>query len=400
MSVSAAKALDFEYEVTEANTITITRYTGDGGDVVIPDTIEDKPVTLIGEYAFENYSTLTAITIPDSVTVIGDYAFSSCFSLANVSMGSGVKVIGENAFDYCTALVELELGPSVSIISDWAFFFCSNMESITLPESVTYIGNRAFHGCQDLLSIEIPKKVVFIGTSAFNACQSLQAIHVDPANPVYLSEDGFLFNKSMTTLLRCPGGFSQGIIIPDSVTRIEDYAFYYCLFLPAVSIPDSVTSIGKHAFSFCYSLLDVLIPGSVTTMGDYAFYFCINLQAVFFMGDAPSVGIDPFLDSDQVTVYYIPGTSGWGETFAGRPTAIWNPLLSVLISDTRISNNSFTFTVTGSDGQDVSIEACEDLSNPVWTSIGSITLTGGSADFSDADWDNHSRRYYRAIPVD
>lgn len=91
---------DFKYEVADGK-VTITRYKGIGGDVVIPDTIDGRPVTIIGAYAFLGCFKLTNITLPNSITTIGDWAFARCFFLTSVTMLDSLINIGEGAFEDC-----------------------------------------------------------------------------------------------------------------------------------------------------------------------------------------------------------------------------------------------------------------------------------------------------------
>ena len=80
-----------------------------------------------------------------------------------------------------------------------------------------------------------------------------------------------------------------------------------------------VTAIGSYAFSHCTNLTSVTIGSGVSSLGPFAFYFCSSLGGVYFNGDAPSVGLGAFSGDNHAIVYYLPGTSGWGTTFAGRP---------------------------------------------------------------------------------
>ena len=238
----------------------------------------DAPVTSIGDDAFYNYcSSLTSITIPDSVTSIGDYAFYSCSSLTSITIPDGVTSIGDYAFRGCSSLESITIPEGVTSIGIWAFDDCSSLAAVditdisawcnivfqssysnplyyakklylngelitdlTIPEGVTSIGTDAFYYCSSLTSITIPDSVTSIGSSAFYKCSSLTSIN-----------------------------------IPDSVTSIGDFAFSGCSSLTSITIPEGVTSIGWYAFSGCSSLTSITIPDSVTSIGSYAFSGCI-----------------------------------------------------------------------------------------------------------------------------
>ena len=95
-------------------------------------------------------------------------------------------------------------------------------------------------------------------------------------------------------------------------------------------------------------------------------------------------------------MYYLPGTTGWGPTFGGRPTALWvlpNPL--ILASSVGVQTNAFGFIISWATNIAVVVEACTNLANPAWSPVGTNTLTGGWSYFSDPDWTNHPTRFYR-----
>ncbi len=147
-------------------------------------------------------------------------------------------------------------------------------------------------------------------------------------------------------------------------------------------------------FSGCTSLTGVTIPKSVDTIGGSAFHGCTSLTAVYFKGNTPSLpGGDVFTSSDKAIVYYLPGTTGWGPTFGGRPAVLWNP--QVLSSDASfgVRAGQFGFTIIGTSGLVVVVEASADLA--VWTPVGTHTLTGGTSNFSDPQWTNYPARFYR-----
>ena len=119
---------DFEYEIDDSE-VTITGYTGAGGDVVVPDTIDGLPVTAIGD-AF-CYSGLSSITLPDSVTDIGEWAFEGCRGLTSITLPDSVTTIGYGAFIGCTGLTDITLPNTITTIGTSAFESCIGLTSIT-----------------------------------------------------------------------------------------------------------------------------------------------------------------------------------------------------------------------------------------------------------------------------
>ena len=174
MAVANA-ASDFEYSISN-NECTITGYTGSATEVVIPDTIADAKVTKIGDDAFHECSSMTSITIPDSVTSIGNEAFCDCYNLTSISIPDEVTSIGAYAFDFCSSLTSIVIPNSITEIGDGAFWYCSSLTSITISDSVTSISDDTFYGCSSLISIIIPDSVTRIGTRAFYECVELKSV--------------------------------------------------------------------------------------------------------------------------------------------------------------------------------------------------------------------------------
>lgn len=201
----------------------------------IPAEIDGVAVTGIGYCAFYYCTSLTSVTIPDSVTSIGDSAFSSCKKLTSINIPDSVTSIEEHAFGYCISLT-----------------------SVTIPNSVTRIKEYAFKHCTRLTSVTIPDSVTWIGVAAFGDCTSLTGIWVSEGNPKYSSDErGVLFNKDKTKLILAPGALEGDYVIPNSVTSIGYRAFYCCGNLTSVTISDSVTIIGSYAFYMCSNLTSV-----------------------------------------------------------------------------------------------------------------------------------------------
>ena len=398
--------------------------------------------TLIACPARITYPTCLVYTNPASVTDIGDYAFANCISLCCVTIGNNVTNIGNYAFAYCGNLFSATIGNNVTSIGHYAFAY-SGMEYVAIGNSVTSIGDHAFYECTGLVGVYFDgnapsaDSTVFSGDSrltvyyvpwttswgpTFGGCTTAlwvqftyttnngtitimgNTLHNSTGSfpPLTLSIPSTINNLPVTSLgdhaLSCPSLTS--VTIPDSVTNIGYGAFYDCYSLTSVMIPNSVTSIGDLAFYDCTSLTNFTIPASVTSIGNYAFYYCTSLKGVYFQGNAPTPTNDStvFLIDGIVTVYYLPGTTGWGSTFDGRPTALWflpNPLILNNSTSFGVQINGFGFIISWATNVSVVVESCTNLANPVWSPVGTNTLTNGSSYFSDPQWTNYPGRFYR-----
>ncbi len=328
-------------------------------------------VTKISDCAFHGCSGLTSVTIGNGVTSIGNSAFSDCDGLTSVTIGNSVESIGGSAFVRCYKLIEvynlsgltitagssdngyvgyyakkvytslseeskltttddgyifyhdngsyylmgyvgtqtqLTLPESVNgnnySIYQYAFYGCSGLTSVTIGNGVTSIGSYAFDGCSGLTSVTIGNGVTSIGSYAFYGCSGLTSIEVAEGNTVYHSEGNCLIETASNTLIL---GWKNSVI-PDSVTRIGAYAFYYCSGLTSIVIPDSVTSIGAYAFFACSGLTSIVIPDSVKSIGEDAFYNCTALTEIKFNATA----MNDLWRGDNV--FYYAGQSGEGLT--------------------------------------------------------------------------------------
>jgi hypothetical protein len=121
------------------------------------------------------------------------------------------------------------------------------------------------------------------------------------------------------------------------------------------------------------------------------------LTGVYFEGNAPSIGVYVFLGDNNVTVYYLLGTTGWSYFLSQVSIlgALWNPLIQTGDGSLGVQTNQFGFNINWASGQTVVVEACTDLANPIWSPVGTNTLPGGSSYFSDPQWTNYPGRFYR-----
>src|SRR4051794_8892204 len=146
LSTPGVATAQFTY-TTNDGAITITGYTGPGGAVVIPATINNWPVIAIGDNAFASKTGLTSVTIPGSVNSIGYAAFEFCTSLTNVTIPVSVANIGWHAFASCTALANVTIPGSVITIGSYAFQYCNGLTSVTIANGVMLINDYAFESC-------------------------------------------------------------------------------------------------------------------------------------------------------------------------------------------------------------------------------------------------------------
>jgi hypothetical protein len=287
---------DFEYSFNKSS-LGITGYTGTGGVVEIPSTINGKSVTDIMSEAFKSKH-LTGVTIPDSVIGIEYYAFADN-QLTSVTIPDGVTFIGDYAFadnqltsvDIPNSVTEIWTGAFAnnqltsvtipnSVTKIWDGAFADNqLTSVTIPSGVTYIGTFAFADNQ-LTSVTIPSGVTYIGTFAFVG-NKLTDVTVDSGNTKYAAENDFLMSKDKKSLISYFGS-SKSVTIPDSVTKIEDYAFAYTQ-LTSVSIGNSVTTIGYQAFAGT-QLTSVTIGANVTLSNSGSSSFPGDFNSVYNNG--------------------------------------------------------------------------------------------------------------------
>ena len=373
----AAVQAQYNY-ITNNGAITITQYTGPGGNVIIPSTTNGLPVTRIGDSAFHNgtnNNTLTSITIPNSITDIGNYAFYGCQSLKSLTIPDSVTNIGNSAFVYCYSL-----------------------PSVTIPNSVISIGSTAFSSCSSLTNVTIPDSVTSIGAFAFISCTKLTAITVDALNPYYSSVAGVLFNKSQTALIQYATGLAGDYAILNSVTNIKNHAFSSSYGLTSIMIPGSVINIGNNAFSSCSSLTNVAIPNRVISIGTYAFDSCGNLTNVTIPDSVTNIGFGALFSCTKLTAITVDALNPAYSSVAGvlfnksqtaliqyttgisGSYAISNSVTSISKSAFSSSYNLTSVTIPNSVTNigDSAFSSCSSLTNATLpnsvTSIGSATF--------------------------
>ena len=298
-----------DFEIDEDGVL--TSYVGPGGDVIIP-----QGVTAIGYCAFYSLPDLISVTIPDTVTFISGAAFYMCENLSKVFIGAGVTEIEGPFFIECSALKEIIVSEdnAVYICEDGILYTrdmkkmvaCTDRTSITIPDSVTSIDVGIFGDTLTSVTIGAGMSLESLIKAGVFWSDNLTEINVAENNTVYASEDGVLYTRDKKALMIVPPG-KINVSIPDSVTRIEERAFYGCEKLVRLNIPDSVTKIGKEAFDFCYELSTIEISKNITCIEESTFMKCVKLYKVTIPNKVTNIGNEAFSDCVSLQSIVIPG---------------------------------------------------------------------------------------------
>jgi hypothetical protein len=350
---------DFAYKANAA-TITITKYLGPGGDVVIPDYIQGKPVWTIGTNAFRDCTSLMSVTLPSQVRNILDSAFSGCTGLTSITIPNNVSRIENASFGSCSNLTSvyfngnapvfpyssrpfsnsdlvtlyfypnktgwsatyagrpavLRIDPNANDYEYWGGPMAVRIRHykgannvVTIPNvinGITVIGvdDEAFFMHPLLKSVTIPSGVTNIGARAFAGCCGLTNLSMSDT-VVGIGAEAFSGCQSL-----------KEIAIPSRVKSIPESAFEYCRGMENVVIPDSVTNIGIWAFIGCRGLTNITIPESVIAISSAAFEGCSGLTSITIPSNVPSIRNSTFYQCNGLTNVMIPNSVTNIEAFA------------------------------------------------------------------------------------
>lgn len=274
--------MDFTYRI-EKDTVTITRYTGDAAEVIVPEQIEGLNVTAIGDRAFAWNHTIVKVKLPDTLTAIGQKAFYNCWMLTQAGIPADTVAIGDDAFNFCRSLA-----------------------AVVIPDSVTTIGKEAFARCDSLQAVSIGKGLKSLGDGAFFCDGALEAIVVDRENDVFSVLDGVLFSNHLTKLVHYPNR-RQGTdyVVPDSVTAICNFAFAWNQGLQSVTLPEIIEVIGNSAFHVA-GISEIKLGRNLRAIGKCAFEQCSRLNNVTFPPNLKFIGEAAFCQCKSLTEVILP----------------------------------------------------------------------------------------------
>ncbi|MBQ2701030.1 MAG: leucine-rich repeat domain-containing protein [Clostridia bacterium] len=264
------------------------------GKLVIPETVEGLPVTIIEDLKYEG--NITEIVLPPSVTHIADSAFSGCTSLKKITLPEGLLEIGNEAF-YSTALTKLTIPESVLKVGNGILSYCFTIKEMTVKGYDTKFqsGNLFF-------PVNLETVYCWSGSGVDRALQKnpfvkLKYLKVEKKSETVEAQtilaEGLYEDRRDITHLVIPEGVVEignetfrgmanlkELKLPSSLKKIGDYAFEGCASLTQVKLPDGLESMGRYAFSRCLSLKSIELPGSLTTIGSDTFYMCAKLKTI------------------------------------------------------------------------------------------------------------------------
>jgi len=336
---------DWTYSV-ENNQATIISYTGAGGAVTIPSSVNGISVVQVGS---------------GEVPIQG-WPHGSQPSITSISISQGIASIGGYAF-YGSSIASIDIPNSMIDVGEYAFYYCTSLTALRIPNSVVRIADGALCGLQELISftLELP-------------------------NSNFVYQDGVLFNQNETSLIvafpKCLSGVTY--TIPNTVTSIGILAFFNCDNLTEIAISSGVTNIGNGAFAGCAGLTNMIIPNSVITIGMYAFNGCASLESINMPANLTSIGEEAFGNCSVTLVSSVIRqlVANQANNFtAGQQSVIANPDTYGLYTTSQIQNMAvgdlvLTRQVGGGFVLNYDIEQSTDLQT--WTTYAplSLPLTG------------------------
>lgn len=355
LAIAEEGDLEYEqlnYKIAEDGHAIITNCYQSEKECIIPEEIDDAPVTEIADDAFSECYFLESLTVPDSVRIIGRQAFSACSALKSIELPNEIDEMGAGAFDGCAALESVTLPKGIKTLPEATFYECTSLKSVILPDGLEEIGSEsffkcssvadvdlpssiitisdyAFQGCQALKSIDFPENVKNIGRYIFQECKSLTDIIVSDENAMFADKDGVLFTKDGNTLIRYPEAKAGSeYTVPKDCTQIANGsfvdavslknidlnnatvygmdAFFRCTGLESIKIPDGTKDISSSMFAYCSSLKEVSLPDSLRTIGDYAFYTCAALKEINVPGGTEEIGAYSFFNCIELRDVHLP----------------------------------------------------------------------------------------------
>ena len=250
----------------------------------------EYPVKAIAEKGFAGTS-ITKVTIPDTVETIGMAAFAYNYSLNEVvfAEGSTIDEISWGCFGYCKALTEINIPKTVKTIDGMAFYGCNSISEIAFPDSLEYINISAFAECTALQTLNLPDGLLRIGALAFYNCISLESIILPDSlcsveEPV-LGENGEQQKDD------------DGNFVTRTIPAVDYGAFHTCTSLKFAVVGAGISSIEAGTFGYCVALEKIYLPAGLK-----------KIEGALLSDDDSFVCGHPFHNDGALTDVYFAGS--------------------------------------------------------------------------------------------
>lgn len=255
---------------------------------------------------FANLDALESVTLPDSLVKIGYGAFYACGKLRKVRFPEKLVSIGPSAFAYCRSLTDIEFGENLETIEYCAFEYCDKITCVTLSGNIKTVEASAFKNCASLEEVIFNDKLQSIGNSAFEGT-ALKGDLVFPGSLRCVGKSAFYSLSNIGSITLNDGlteigekafyaaiNKAESLVIPDSVTKMGDYAFACCRSLKSIKVSENINTISSYAFSYCSSLENPILPSSLKKISSGVFSNCTSLVTVHIPQSVTFIGSSAF----------------------------------------------------------------------------------------------------------
>ena len=315
-------------------------------------------ITGIPSSIFTGASKLTEVVLPESMKVISAYAFTKCSSLETIHLPESLLSIGTSAFEGCTSLKEITIPKGVTSIGDGLMgpaFENTGIETVYFEEGTTVIPADAFNNCKTLKYVVLPSTVEEIGGRAFFYCENLESITI-PNGVKKLGEYAFGYTTSLKTIVlpkslvkygdplvgpSFEGSGLETAVLEEGTTKVFEGSFMNCEHLTSIQIPDTVTGIENRAFWGCKAMTEFTISPYITSLGEAVFYDS-GISKISIPATVKSCGSMAYSAFDGENIKEVTLEEGFEEIYPGM-FAVCNGLTKVNCPSTlrKIGDNAF-----------------------------------------------------------
>jgi len=409
-------------KVTVTGTITVIGESAFEKCIALSSFAFNEGLSEIGTSAFASCYALTSVSFPDSILKIGEKAFYRCYALNEISWGNGLREIGESAFSSCSALTTVSLPDSITDIGSGAFSGCWAVKSLTIGKGLTVIPEGAFLHMTGLEGLVIPDGVVEICRSAFDDLSNLKNLTI----PKSVKKMEYCFNSTsnieniyyegsledwllidMPTVASSPLYYSSSarlhlngvllegdLVIPESVTRINDYAFENYRYITSLTFPHDMEYIGTNAFGNCSGIESITFLGDVAEFGDQSFHYCTSLTTINFGAKLTKTGFGMFSYCASLKTLVIPSNIKRIQSYSFNGCGLEEVYFSEGVEI--IEASSFQYI----RGIDVYLPASiKEIEGVAFTTAGKITYAGTVASWKNVAAHHLWNEIYTEFPV-